>query len=509
MSILEQEKRELSEAVRLDAHGIEPVPVEDRDSTPLQQFWVWMGANLAPINWVLGTLGPIFGLSLVETILVVVIGNVVGCALFGLFATMGHKTGVNQMVLSRSAFGRRGAYIPSAAQLLLTMGWIGVNTWVILDLVVGESGILDKLGYHGGQGTRYVVGLLIMLVQVVIAIWGFYLIRTFEKYTVPVTAAIMVAMTALAFTKVDVHWGGSQVAGGDKLSAMAGLMTAIGIGWGISWLTMSADYPRFVNPKYSKKQVFWATSLGMFIPTVWLAILGAAIATGGQGTDPAQLVAAAFGAMAIPDCDKHPQHLLVLTRLPLARREGQAADRGGGGRSGGHDRADRVRRVRELRLVVRQVDRLDRRLDQPVGWYHDCRVLHREAAGDRRRGALSASRGISVRRRERRRDHRAGARPHRRLGVRVRAARLHARADSEGAGQHRSLLARRDGGRRRGLLRARRRAHAPAGHGTDGDLALGSTSTSERPASVGRFAWAEFRPLSVRPAAEDLCRRGR
>jgi NCS1 family nucleobase:cation symporter-1 len=300
MSILEQEKRELSEAVRLDAHGIEPVPVEDRDSTPLQQFWVWMGANLAPINWVLGTLGPIFGLSLVETILVVVIGNLVGCALFGLFATMGHKTGVNQMVLSRSAFGRRGAYIPSAAQLLLTMGWIGVNTWVILDLVVGESGILDKLGYHGGQGTRYVVGLLIMLVQVVIAIWGFYLIRTFEKYTVPVTAAIMVAMTALAFTKVDVHWGGSQVAGGDKISAMAGLMTAIGIGWGISWLTMSADYPRFVNPKYTKKQVFWAKSLGMFIPTVWLAILGAAIATGGQGTDPAQLVAAAFGAMAIP-----------------------------------------------------------------------------------------------------------------------------------------------------------------------------------------------------------------
>jgi nucleobase:cation symporter-1, NCS1 family len=90
------------------------------------------------------------------------------------------------------------------------------------------------------------------------------------------------------------------VHGCDKISAMAALMTAIGIGWGISWLTMSSDYPRFVNPRYSAKQVFWATSLGMFIPTVWLAILGAAIATGGGGTDPAQLVAAAFGATAIP-----------------------------------------------------------------------------------------------------------------------------------------------------------------------------------------------------------------
>ena len=113
---------------------------------------LWMGANLAPINWVLGTLGPIFGLSLVETILVVAIGNVVGCALFGLFATMGHRTGVNQMVLSRTAFGRRGAYVPAAAQLLLTMGWIGVNTWVVLDLVVGEEGILDSSGTTAGRG---------------------------------------------------------------------------------------------------------------------------------------------------------------------------------------------------------------------------------------------------------------------------------------------------------------------------------------------------------------------
>ena len=51
MSILEQEKRELAEAVRLDAHGIEPVPVADRDSTPLQQFWVWMGANLVTASF--------------------------------------------------------------------------------------------------------------------------------------------------------------------------------------------------------------------------------------------------------------------------------------------------------------------------------------------------------------------------------------------------------------------------------------------------------------------------
>jgi NCS1 family nucleobase:cation symporter-1 len=131
--------------VRLDTHGIEPVPDADRDSTPLQQFWIWAGANIAPINWVLGALGIILGLSLVETLLVLVIGNLIGCALFGAFCVMGFRTGVNQMTLSRAAFGRRGAYLPATAQMLMTMGWLGVNTWVVLDLALG---ILTHLGVH-------------------------------------------------------------------------------------------------------------------------------------------------------------------------------------------------------------------------------------------------------------------------------------------------------------------------------------------------------------------------
>ena len=308
MSITEHERQELSEAVQIDPHGIEPIPDADRDSTPLQQFWIWAGANIAPINWVLGALGIVLGLSLIETIVVVALGNVVGCALFGLFCVMGHRTGVNQMVLSRSAFGRRGAYVPGVAQLLLTMGWVGVNTWVVLDLTLG---VLDEIGISGGTGLKYVIGFVLMALQVVIAIYGFYLIRTFEKYTVPVAALIMVVMSVLAWTKSDVTWSNSTVHGADKLTSISQLLTAIGIGWGISWFTYSSDYTRFVSPKYSEKRVFWATSLGMFIPTVWLAALGASIASGGSDADPSQLVASVFGVMTIPV-------LLLIMHGPIA-----------------------------------------------------------------------------------------------------------------------------------------------------------------------------------------------
>jgi NCS1 family nucleobase:cation symporter-1 len=284
--------------VRVDPHGIEPIPAADRDSTPMRQFWIWAGANIAPINWVLGALGIILGLSLVETLIVLVVGNIAGCALFGLFCIMGFRTGVNQMVLSRSAFGRRGAYLPAAAQMLMTMGWLGVNTWVVLDLVLG---IFRHMGYdHPGTGTKYAVGIAIMAIQCGIAIVGFYLIQAFEKWTVPVAAAVMVLMSILAWTKVDVVWTHSAVHGSDKLTSITQLMTAIGIGWGITWFTWSSDYTRFIRPGTPERQVFWATSLGVFIPTVWLGFLGASIASAGNEGGPADLVSAAFGAASIP-----------------------------------------------------------------------------------------------------------------------------------------------------------------------------------------------------------------
>src|SRR5271169_6300891 len=162
--------------LRSDTHSIEPIPDSDRDSTGPQQMWIWAG----------------------ETIAVIVIGNLFGCAIFAAFTVMGHKTGVNQMVLSRSAFGRRGAYLPSLLMFLMTLGWIGVNTYFPVKI---SMAILSQFGIPDTLLTTFIVMTLVMVIQVVIGIYGFYAIRTFEKYTVPVTVAIMVLMSVLAWTQ--------------------------------------------------------------------------------------------------------------------------------------------------------------------------------------------------------------------------------------------------------------------------------------------------------------------
>jgi NCS1 nucleoside transporter family len=283
--------------LRADIHSIEPIPDADRDSTGPQQMWIWAGANIAPVNWALGALGIILKLGLWETIAVIVIGNIIGCAIFAAFTVMGHKTGVNQMVLSRSAFGRRGAYLPSLLMFLMTLGWIGVNTYFPVKISVA---ILGQFGIADTWTVNFIVMTVVMIVQVLIGIYGFYAIRTFEKYTVPATVAIMVLMSVLAWSRPGVvNWNlTSSLPPGAHLAMLSLLMTAIGVGWGISWVTWASDYSRFVPRSVSSKEVFWYSYIGMFVPSVWLAILGATIASVTLDTDPAKMVSAVFGGLA-------------------------------------------------------------------------------------------------------------------------------------------------------------------------------------------------------------------
>ncbi len=283
--------------LRADDHSIEPIPDADRDSTGPQQMWIWAGANIAPVNWALGALGIILKLGLWETIAVIVLGNLVGAGIFAAFTVMGHKTGVNQMVLSRSAFGRRGAYLPSALMFLMTLCWIGVNTYFPVKISLA---ILAQFGIPDNWFTNLVIITVVMALQVGIGIYGFYAIRTFEKYTVPVTVVIMVLMSALAWSRPGVvNWNlTSTLPPGAHLAMLSLLVTAIGVGWGISWVTWASDYSRFVPRSVPSSHVFWYSYVGMFVPTVWLAILGATIASVTLDTDPAKMVSSVFGGGA-------------------------------------------------------------------------------------------------------------------------------------------------------------------------------------------------------------------
>jgi toxin CptA len=285
---------------------LQPIPESQRTHKVSGQFWIWAGANLAPINWVLGALGIHLGLGFADTVTVLVLGNLIGMLLFGCFVLLGQKTGATGMVLARAAFGRRGNYLPATIQALLVIGWCAVNTWIILDLVMALFGTLGWVDPTANNyGWKIAVATGIMAAQVAIAWFGYKAIAAFEKWTVPPTIVILAVMSAVAWFGMDINWSyagpaGNILEGSERIAAMSAVMTAIGIGWGITWFTYAADYSRFVSTEVPKKKVYLASVLGQFIPVVWLGVLGASLATNSGEIDPGKLIVQNFGVLALP-----------------------------------------------------------------------------------------------------------------------------------------------------------------------------------------------------------------
>ncbi len=184
---------------------LQPIPESVRTTKLSGQFWIWAGANVAPINWILGAPGIQLGLGFTDTITVLIVGNVIGMVGFGFFVLLGQRTGATGMLLARGAFGRRGAYLPAAIQAIIAIGWSAINTWVILDLVLalfGKIGWVDPT--QESMLIRIVVAAQIMTLQVIICYRGYRAISRFERLTMPPTIVVLVVMSIIAWTQLDI-----------------------------------------------------------------------------------------------------------------------------------------------------------------------------------------------------------------------------------------------------------------------------------------------------------------
>ena len=98
------------EAVRragIEVTGIEVIDESDRTAKPSDLFWPWFAANVSVFGISYGSYVLGFGLSLVQAVLVTVLGVVVSFAACGLVAIAGKRGSAPTMVLSRAPFGDR------------------------------------------------------------------------------------------------------------------------------------------------------------------------------------------------------------------------------------------------------------------------------------------------------------------------------------------------------------------------------------------------------------------
>ena len=130
---------------------------------------------------------------------------------------------------------------------------------------------------------------LVMALQFGIGVYGFYAIRTFERSHGAGYRRHHGAHERVAWTRPGVvNWGlTTSLPPGAHIAMLSLLMTAVGVAgacpgnMGIRLFALRAQ-------SVPSSSVFWYSYAGMFVPSVWLAILGATIASTTLDTDPAK-----------------------------------------------------------------------------------------------------------------------------------------------------------------------------------------------------------------------------
>ena len=267
----------------VEQYGIERVSPAARTHVRIfDNFTLWFSANLVITTVALGALAlPVFGLGFWDSVVAIILFNLLGSFSVGFLATMGPKLGLRQMTISRFSFGWVGAGIMSFFNVVACTGWSAVNVIVGGQLVAAVS---------GGTIARPVAILVIAVVTTIFGMYGYRHVHRYARYAWIPAAIIFLMLMFVAGPKVSiVHTPALNVA---EIASFVSFGGAV-YGFATGWSSYAADYNVRQPEGTPASRVFWLTFLGVAVPCVLLEIFGMALTTAFKASGGDLLAAAA------------------------------------------------------------------------------------------------------------------------------------------------------------------------------------------------------------------------
>ncbi|MGW1818580.1 purine-cytosine permease family protein [Streptomyces sp. NPDC002125] len=278
--------------LRVESHGIEPVPESNRYGGAGRLFTVWFAPNLTMTGVFTGTVGIALGLDFTAALTAVVLGTVIGAVPTAYLGTWGSLTGAGQLPLARLAFGRTVA-VPGVLQWLSSVAW---------DALIGLFGgdALARL-----CGWPFWLGVLVMMVaQGALGVLGY---EAIHRLQIIMTFVLATAFALIAWRLLDgVPVAGSGTAhGADKAGAFV-LTSTIALSLSLSWAPYASDFSRYLPRTTSRTRMFWCTLLGLvvsFVAVQAIGLWGASVLTDQTAAGVDELLGGgalgAFGLLAV------------------------------------------------------------------------------------------------------------------------------------------------------------------------------------------------------------------
>jgi len=244
--------------------GAEFIPLNERHGKPLQLFWTWTSPNFEFATVFVGVIGvAFFGLNFWQALLAIVIGTGIGSVTQGALSARGPQFGVPQMVLSRLGFGYWGNVLPAGLNAVTAgIGWFAVNS-------VSGALALNVLTHL----PQVLCLLIIVVVQVAVAFFGYNLVHLFERYAFPILTVIFLIAAGVILSKA--HPGATH----HTMPGAFLLVFGASFGYAVGWNPYAADYTRYFRPDANKAAIAWWAGSGLFLSCALLEIVGAAVGT--------------------------------------------------------------------------------------------------------------------------------------------------------------------------------------------------------------------------------------
>ena len=250
-----------------------------KKTSTFQNGLIWFGAGVSIAEILTGTYFAPLGMG--KGILAIVIGHVIGCALFFFAGLIGGRTGLSAMEAVKLSFGKKGGLLFALLNVLQLVGWTAI---MIYDGALATNGIFET----GAWVWCLVIGALILL-WILIGITNLGLVNK-------VAMAALFILT-LVLCKVIFFDGtpGDASAFGEAMSFGAAVELAVAMP--LSWLPLVSDYTREAQKPLAATV---ASTLTYGLVSCWMYIIGmgAAIYTG-EGDIALIMVKAGLGVAAL------------------------------------------------------------------------------------------------------------------------------------------------------------------------------------------------------------------
>jgi NCS1 family nucleobase:cation symporter-1 len=250
------------EILKVEQHGLDPVPVEERTKTWLDLFFMKAGMVMSLPVFLLGSL-MVPSFSWTEFLFVLVAGNLVLILLFGAMGCLGVDYGIPAYVASRFSFGHPyGSWLPSLSIVFTMIGWFAITT-ELAGMAVNQA-----LGELIGIDVITPLIVLVGLMCAVPAVMGFENIKWLSIVSVPLLLGLACWML-IEILSENSFWNLVSYTPTGETTFGTGVDWVIGAL--ISGVFMAPDFSRYLR---SRKDMYIAYFLCVF-PFLFLTGIGA------------------------------------------------------------------------------------------------------------------------------------------------------------------------------------------------------------------------------------------